>query len=65
MRVVDRHLNELSKVALQIFKFLWPGVPVPDNLSLLAQRLKDVGRRFSEWRHSSARAGDDAALRVD
>jgi hypothetical protein len=36
MRVVDRHLNELPEVTLKIFKFLWPGEPVPDNLTLLA-----------------------------
>jgi hypothetical protein len=63
MRVVDRHLSELPEVALQIFKFMWPGEPVLDNLTLLSQRLKGADRRFSEWRHSAARARADAALR--
>jgi hypothetical protein len=63
MRVVDRHLSELPKAALKIFKRLWPGELVPDNLTLLSHKLQDVGRRLSEWRHSAARAGADAALR--
>jgi hypothetical protein len=63
MRVVDRHLSELPEAALKIFKRLWPGEPVPDNLTLLSQKLQDAGRRLSEWRHSAARAGADAALR--
>jgi hypothetical protein len=64
MKAIDRHLGEVPEVAIQIFKLLWPGEPVPDNLTLLAQRLKDAGERFGEWRRSSARAGADAALRV-
>ncbi|KAK1699229.1 hypothetical protein QYE76_015926 [Lolium multiflorum] len=36
----------------------------PANLTLLSNRLKDAGKRFSDWRRSSARAGADAALRV-
>jgi hypothetical protein len=52
------------EVAMQVFKLLWPGVAVPENLTLLAQRLRDAGKRFSEWKRSSARAGADAALRV-
>jgi hypothetical protein len=64
MKVVDRHLRDVPEVALQVFKFLWPGEPVPDNLTLLAQRLRDAGKRFSEWKRSSGRAGADAALRV-
>ena len=64
MKVIDRHLRDVPEVAFQIFKFLWPGEPVPENLTLLAHRLKDVGKRFSEWERSSARAGADAALRV-
>ncbi|KAK1664990.1 hypothetical protein QYE76_053149 [Lolium multiflorum] len=64
MRVIDRHLGEVPEVALQVFKFLWSGEPVPNNLTLLAKRLKDAGKRFCEWRCSAARAGADAALRV-
>lgn len=64
MKVVDRHLVDVPEVALQVFKFLWPGESVPDDLTRLAQRLKDAGKRFSEWKRSSARAGADAALRV-
>ena len=64
MKVVDRHLNDVPEVALQIFKFLWPGESAPDDLTRLAQRLRDAGKRFSEWKRSSARAGADAALRV-
>jgi hypothetical protein len=64
MRVVERHLVDLPEVAIQIFKVLWPGEEVPKNLTLLSQRLKDAGRRFREWKCSSARAGADAALRV-
>jgi hypothetical protein len=64
MKAIDRHLGEVPEVAIQIFKLLWPGEPVPDNLTLLAQLLKDAYKMFSEWRRSSARAGADAALRV-
>jgi hypothetical protein len=64
MRAVDRLLVDLLEVATHIFKFLWPGEEVPANLTLLAQRLRNAGRRFSEWKRSSARAGADASLRV-
>jgi hypothetical protein len=64
MRAVDQHLVDVPEVAMQIFKFMWPREEVSANLTLLAQRLKDAGRRFSEWQCSSARAGADAALRV-
>ncbi|KAK1681696.1 hypothetical protein QYE76_042544 [Lolium multiflorum] len=36
MKVVDRHLGDVPEVALQVFKLLWPGEPMPDNLTLLA-----------------------------
>ena len=36
---------------------------MPDNLSILSERLLGAGRRLSEWRHSAARAGADVALR--
>jgi hypothetical protein len=64
MKAADRHLVDVPEVAMQIFRFLWPGEEVPANLTLLAQRLRDDGERFSEWRRSSARARADAALRV-
>ena len=64
MRAVDRHLVELPDRAMQIFKILWPGEAVPANLTLLSDRLRNAGRRFREWKCSSARAGADAALRV-
>jgi hypothetical protein len=64
MKAVDRHLGDLPEVAIQVFKFLWPGEPVPENLTLLAEHLRDGGKRFSDWKRSSARAGADAALRV-
>jgi hypothetical protein len=64
MKAVDRHLGGVPKVAIQIFKLVWPGERVPDNMTLLAQRLKELSERFSEWKRSSARAGADAALRV-
>jgi hypothetical protein len=64
MRAVDRHLVELPERAMLIFKVLWPGEPIPKNLTLLSDRLKDACRRFREWRCSAARAGADAALRV-
>jgi hypothetical protein len=64
MRSVDRHLANLPDGAIQIFKVLWPGEPVPDNVTLVADRLKDAGRRIREWRCSAARAGADAALRI-
>ncbi|KAK1665328.1 hypothetical protein QYE76_053487 [Lolium multiflorum] len=64
MRAVDRHLVDLPDVAMQIFRVLWPGETVPANLTLLSDRLKDAGKRFSDWKRSSARAGADAALRV-
>jgi hypothetical protein len=64
MRSVDRHMIDLPDAALQIFKVLWPREPVPDNFTLVAERLKDAGRRIREWRCSDARAGADAALRI-
>jgi hypothetical protein len=64
MKAIDRHLGEVPEVAIQVFKILWHGERVPDNLTLLAQWLKDAGERFGEWRCSSARAGVDTALRV-
>jgi hypothetical protein len=64
MKAIDRHLGDVPEVAIQIFKLLWPRELVPDNLILLAQRLRGVGERFSEWKRSSARAGADAALHV-
>jgi hypothetical protein len=64
MKVVDQHLRDVPKGAFQVFKFLWPGEPMPDNLTLLAQWLRDAGKRFSKWKRSSARAGADAGLRV-
>ncbi|KAK1632697.1 hypothetical protein QYE76_007012 [Lolium multiflorum] len=63
MRVVDRHLSELPEAALKIFKCLWPEETVPDNLTILSKRLQDAGWQLSEWRHSAACAGADAALR--
>ncbi|KAM0903733.1 hypothetical protein ACQ4PT_018495 [Festuca glaucescens] len=63
MRIVDRQLVQLPEAALQVFKCLWPGEPVPDDLNILAERLLGAGRRLSEWRHSAARAGADVALR--
>ncbi|KAM0920905.1 hypothetical protein ACQ4PT_007153 [Festuca glaucescens] len=63
MRIVDRHLVQLPEAALQVFKCLWPGEPVPDDLNILSERLLGAGRRLSEWRHSAARAGADIALR--
>ncbi|KAM0923582.1 hypothetical protein ACQ4PT_005451 [Festuca glaucescens] len=63
MRVVDRHLAQLPAAAIVAFKCLWPGEPVPDNNSLIVERLQVAGRRLSEWRHSAARAGADTALR--
>nr|XP_051214812.1 uncharacterized protein LOC127332541 [Lolium perenne] len=41
MRSVDRHLADLSDVAIQILKVLWPEESVPDNITLIANRLKD------------------------
>jgi hypothetical protein len=64
MRAVDRHLFDLPDVGMQIFIMLWPEEAVPANLTLLAQRLKDAGERFSEWKRLSAYARADAALRV-
>jgi hypothetical protein len=64
MRAVDRHLGELPERAIQIFKVLWPGEAVPGTLTLLSDRLRDAGKRFREWRCSSARAGADAALHI-
>ncbi|KAM0871532.1 hypothetical protein ACQ4PT_039337 [Festuca glaucescens] len=63
MRIVDRQLVQLPEAALQVFKCLWPGEPVPDDLNTLSERLLGAGRRLSEWRHSAARAGADVALR--
>ncbi|KAM0880544.1 hypothetical protein ACQ4PT_033494 [Festuca glaucescens] len=63
MKVVDRQLVQLPEAALQVFKCLWPGELVPDDLSTLSERLLGTSRRLSEWRHSAARAGADVALR--
>nr|XP_051211248.1 uncharacterized protein LOC127328710 [Lolium perenne] len=64
MRSVDRHLADLPDVAIQICKVLWPGEPVPANVTLTANRLKDADRRIREWKCSAAHAGADAALRI-
>ncbi|KAK1649748.1 hypothetical protein QYE76_067553 [Lolium multiflorum] len=64
MRAVDRHLADLPDLALQLYKVLWPKEVVPDNLTLISERLKGAGRRIREWQCSAARAGADAALRV-
>nr|XP_051211474.1 formin-like protein 16 [Lolium perenne] len=39
MRVVDRTLAQLPEAAIAAFKSLWPGETVPDNTSLVAERL--------------------------
>lgn len=62
MRVVDRHLAQQPAAAIVAFKCLWPGEPVPENNSLIAERIQEAGRRLSEWRHSATRAGADTAL---
>ncbi|KAM0921681.1 hypothetical protein ACQ4PT_006640 [Festuca glaucescens] len=48
MRIVDRQLVQLPEAALQVFKCLWPGEPVPDDLNVLSERLLGAGRRLSE-----------------
>ena len=63
MRIVDRHLTQLPDAAIKALKCLWPKEPVPDNVSSIADRLLDTGKRLSEWRHSAARAGADTAPR--
>jgi hypothetical protein len=63
MKIIDRHLAQLPEAALKAFKCLWPGEPVPDNVSSLADRLLESGKRLSEWRHSASQAGADTALR--
>ncbi|KAM0917053.1 hypothetical protein ACQ4PT_009790 [Festuca glaucescens] len=63
MRIVDRHLSQLPDAAIKALKCLWPKEPVPDDVSSIADRLLDTGKRLSEWRHSAARAGADTALR--
>jgi hypothetical protein len=62
MRVVDRHLGQLPEATLKTFKCLWHGEPVPDNISGLAERLQDTGKRLSEWRYSDARARANTIL---
>ncbi|KAK1608552.1 hypothetical protein QYE76_032225 [Lolium multiflorum] len=64
MRAVDRHLVDLPDLALQLFKVLWPEETVPDNLTLISERLKGAGWRIREWQCSAARAGADHALRI-
>ncbi|KAM0876765.1 hypothetical protein ACQ4PT_035949 [Festuca glaucescens] len=54
---------KLPNAAIKAFKCLWPEEPVLDNVSSIADRLLDTGKRLSEWRHSAARAGADTALR--
>ncbi|KAM0890754.1 hypothetical protein ACQ4PT_026841 [Festuca glaucescens] len=63
MRIVDRHLAQLPDAAIKALKCLWPKEPVSNNVSSIADRLLDTGKRLSEWRHSAARAGADTALR--
>jgi hypothetical protein len=63
MKIVDRHIGQLPEATLKIFKCLWPGELVPDNLSALSIWLLDAGKRLSEWRHYAARAEADTALR--
>jgi hypothetical protein len=64
MKAIDRHLGDVPEVFIQVFKLMWPGEPVQDNLTLLVQRLRGAGERFGEWRRSLARVGADATLRV-
>nr|XP_051213706.1 uncharacterized protein LOC127331570 [Lolium perenne] len=60
MRSVDRHLADLPDIAIQICKVLWPGEPVPANVTLTANRLKDAGRRIREWNlHADAPTDTD------
>jgi hypothetical protein len=63
MKVIDRHLSQLLEAAFKIFKCLWSGELLPDNLSTLSERLLGAGKRLSEWRSSAARAEADTALR--
>nr|XP_051221205.1 uncharacterized protein LOC127339384 [Lolium perenne] len=49
MRTVDRHLDDLPDVAIQLYKVLWPGEALPANLTLTSERLKDARRRIREW----------------
>jgi hypothetical protein len=55
MKIIDRHLAQLLDAAIQVFKCLWPEDPVPDNVSSLTDRLLDVDKWLSEWRHSAVR----------
>jgi hypothetical protein len=63
MRAVDRTLGLLPGAAITAFKSLWPDEPIPDSTNLVAERLQGTRQRLHEWRHSSARAGADMALR--
>jgi hypothetical protein len=64
MRAVDHTLGLLPNAATAVYKCLWPGQAVPETADLVAERLiHEASRWLSEWLHSSARAGDDIALR--
>jgi hypothetical protein len=64
MRAVDRTLGLLPDAATALYKCLWPGEEVPATANPIAERLIHEGSRWlSEWRHSSARARADIALR--
>jgi hypothetical protein len=63
MCYVDRHLVDLPDRAMEIFRELWPGEAMSANMTLIYDLLRDACRRIREWKWSSARAGDDAALR--
>ncbi|XP_047056250.1 noroxomaritidine/norcraugsodine reductase-like [Lolium rigidum] len=47
MRSVDRLLADLPDAAIQIFKVLWPEEELPENITLIANRLKDAGTGFA------------------
>jgi hypothetical protein len=64
MRAIDRTLGPLPGAAITVFKSLWPDEAVPENSEVIAERLlQETSRRLSEWRHSSAHAGADIAIR--
>jgi hypothetical protein len=64
MRAVDRTLGLLLDASIAVFKSLWPGEAVPEHSHVIVERLlQESSFRLSEWRHSSARAGADIALR--
>ena len=53
---------ELLNASIRAYNVLWPESPSVKTIAELSVCLQQTESRLREWRSSSARAGDDAAL---